>query len=215
MKTADENVAALEAAIKKIKDAQQAEASALVVQPRSLTSGRFTKKAQLTKAEKSTLRLQNILTKKDAVTGKTTEEKLVEHLIGTAMECGPKDLMAAAKTYATVEERAWGRVAPSEAEVNANTAGPHITAIYIHHPDLPNTGEWKPNETPKPNFGAAPFVDAELVEQNPRLTTEEMDPYKDVKKPEAKPKAKPEPMPSVPCTCIEDSPMYCAAHRPY
>jgi hypothetical protein len=213
MKTIEENAAALQNAINKIKNAEQAATSALVTQPRDLASGRFAKKPKLSPAQKSTQRLQNTLTKKDEA-GKTVEDKLVEHLVDTALQCGPKDLMAAQKTYETLEARAWGRVAPSEAEVNANTAGPPIKTVYIAFANLPCQGELRPAEELRPHFdGEAPFIDAEVVEQNPRLTAEQMDPYKDLKKPEA-PKAKPEPVPSVPCTCVEDSPMYCLAHRP-
>jgi hypothetical protein len=212
MKTVEENTAALQAAIEKIKNAEQAAGAAIVPRPRDV-SGRFTKKAKLTKAQKSTLRLQNILTKKDPETGLTIEEKLVEHLVTTAMECGPKDLMAAAKTYATVEERAWGRVAPSEAELNENIRNP-VLIVHITDPPLPCQGELKVAEPLRPSFGDAPYIDAELISTNPQLTAEQMDPYKpEPKKPEVPEKKIEEPEP---CSCQVDSPPYCVnlSHRP-
>lgn len=207
----EENVAALEAAIKKIKDAQAAEASALVVKPRDLATGRFQKKPKMTLAQKSAQTLHRVLQKKNEA-GVTLEERVAEHLLETSLTVGAKDLMGGAKVLETVLSRVHGRVKPSQEEMDKDVVATHISAIYITVPNLPNQGELKPAEELRPHFdGAQPFLEGEVLYTNPQLSAAELQPEVKPSKPKA-PKEKPEPVPSVPCTCSTDSEQYCRAH---
>jgi hypothetical protein len=219
MRTAEENVAALEAAIKKIKDAQQAEASAIVVKPREISTGRFSKKPKMTLAQKSAQTLHRVLQKKDEA-GKTLEERVATHLLETSLTVGAKDLMGGAKCLETVLARVHGRVKPSQEEMDKDVSTTNLTAIYIGLPPLPCSGEieHQPTAELKPHFdGEMPFINAEVVEQNPRLTAEQLRPEAEKPKPTTiqeitKVWNGAEERPNPRCRCIEDSPMYCSVH---
>lgn len=183
--------------------------TAIVPRPRD-GNGRFLAKQKKSKAQKSTESIQRVMTEKDA-TGKTREERLVAHLLDTALTAGSKDLMSAAKAYEVTSARAWGKIRESE-ESLAALERQAVRVVILSDLSLTNQPpiplEDLQKKAPRqPSFADAPFaertpptIEGIVVSTNPKELPET------VKKPEAK---------IVECTCQVDSMLYCKVHRPY
>jgi hypothetical protein len=142
-------------------------------------------------------------------TGKLTKdskkrmERILDNQVFIASDATVEARSASVKAAQLLMERAYGRASASD-EDRASMERAAVRIVIVTPPDLPNMGEMQPREKITPNFADAPFVDAELIQQNPRLTAEQMNPDKELKKPEP-----------VLCECATQSPRYCPRHRPY
>jgi len=198
------NDAAMVQAVKDAMGVAPTEPStALAPRPRD-GNGRYVPKQKLSKSQKSQQTMQRVLATKDE-SGKTLEERVAAHLLETALTVGESGLMAGAKAFETVEARAHGKVPDNEQTLEA-LQRQSIRVVVLGAPELmhpePMTEEQLRGEVPtKPSFADLPFIEGEFTTKPaPKLPA---------------PKKKAEVKPEVPCTCAEDSPVYCKAHRPY
>ena len=72
----------------------------------------------VSRCEQQAQRVQRLLTKK-VEGGKTVEVQMAEHLAKTVLECGPDNVVGAAKAFETLEARAWGKVRENEDTLDA------------------------------------------------------------------------------------------------
>lgn len=183
------------------------EPSTAIVPRQRDAGGKFVPRQKLSKAQKSQQTMQRVLAKKNE-TGMTLEERVATHLLEEAEKVGASGLMAAAKAFETVEARAHGKVPDNEQTLEAlqrqTVRVVILGAPELMHPETLTEEQLRPSVPKRPSFADAPFIEGTVVSTNslpaPKLP---------------EPKKKAEVVPAVPCTCAEDSPLYCQAHKPY
>jgi hypothetical protein len=203
----EQNDAALQVATQALKEVQLAEqqTSTALVAPRPRgENGRYLSKKKKSKAQKSTESIQRVMTEKNEE-GLTREERLVAHLVDTAMTAEAKDLMSAAKVYEVTSARAWGKVRESE-ESLAALERQAVKVVMLSPLDLMNPAPVRIEDLQRaaprqPSFAQPSFIEGEVVSTNP--------PAPPVPEPVKKSAVKP-----VECRCDQDSPMYCPPHSP-
>jgi hypothetical protein len=184
------------------------EPSTALVAPRPRdASGKFVPRQKLSKTQKSQQTMQRVLGKKDE-SGKTLEERVAEHLLNTALTVGEAGLMAGAKAFETVEARAHGKVPDNEMTIQAlERQAVRVVVLAppeLMHPEPIRLEDLQKRPPRQPSFAAAPLSDRPPLTIEGKFTTNPA-PVSEPKKQETK---------TVECRCVEDSPMYCQAHKP-
>ena len=139
-------------------------------------SGKFVKKPRaMPETREMTRMMREFLNKKITAddegnivkADKTVAEQILLNMLRIAVNQNPDPKWGQNAIAATewLHRRAHGKDAPGDAELGAlERSG--VKFVYVTAPNLPNQGELKPREPVKPSFEEAPYIDAEVIEQN-------------------------------------------------
>jgi len=120
--------------------------------------GKFVRKTH-DAAKRSMRSAQSLLLERDEK-GQTTEERLLKHLVETALQCSPEDLNAAVKAVEAIQKSAYGKTKDNLTQDESKGATQISVVIIPSHSLMHSELVPAPKEPPK----VPSFIEAEVIE---------------------------------------------------